>query len=210
MKVVLIAESEDTIKDCSSFLEESGADVITYRWFLKALDNLTEIQPHIIIVSALDFPRHWKTLFTHIETGEIKTRPLVYLISGPSFTEEEKEKAMFLGVQDIFSSPLTERDKASLLSMLPSTIETVSEEPENNESVQFSFINPLSGLVVTGSVLSYEHPALRFVPSSKESIEGIRFGQILEKCRFTYEGEQIMARAQVHGIGEEIEFCLLY
>ena len=29
MKVVLIAESEDTIKEYSSFLEEAGADVIT-------------------------------------------------------------------------------------------------------------------------------------------------------------------------------------
>lgn len=404
MKVVLIAESEDTIKEYSSFLEEAGADVITYRWFLKALDNLTEIQPHIIIVSALDFPRHWKTLFTHIEAGEVKTQPLVYLITDPSFTASEKKKAMFLGAQDIFNSPLTNRDKNSLLSMLPagmgietpvtspvvvqepvsapvepevsgeyaelkaqaesqgvavnkihnisaaeanafelidseisninptdddiqevsedgisepeeslviegaeedilstleeemtesvpsdepaSAPEPVSEAPDsdevpiqeavvsedtslpekdseaqsfttepvpsvvperpeqitwsapvdeadsteavtpqavsanevpsedevydNGDSVQFSFVNPRSGLVVTGTVESYEHPVIKFVPSSKEVIEGIRFGQILDQCKFTFEGETIKARAQIRGLGKAIEFCLLY
>ncbi len=384
MKVVLIAESEDTINEYSSFLEEAGADVITYRWFLKALDNLTEIQPHIIIVSALDFPRHWKTLFTHIEAGEVKTQPLVYLITDPSFTASEKKKAMFLGAQDIFNSPLTNRDKNSLLSMLPagmgleapapaaaqpaepesatvtapvesepageyaalkeqaeaegvavnkihnisaaeanafdlidseisninpadddiqevtedgiaepedslviegadedilstledemtespsdeeplpeepaaeenvadepiadeepfpeepavepdrpeqitwsapvdevdSPVETVPvEEPaeediyDNGDPVQFSFINPRSGLVVTGSVESYEHPVIKFVPSTEDSVEGIRFGQILDQCKFTFEGETIKARAQIRGLGKAIEFCLLY
>lgn len=393
MKVVLIAESEETIKEYSEFLEDAGADVITYRWFLKALDNLTEIQPHIIIVSALDFPRHWKTLFTHIEAGAIKTQPLVYLITDPSFTDSEKKKAMFLGAQDIFQTPLTNRDRNSLLSMLPAgmgiempaapvkreplpedepaadlsasesvaeeaadvpetqeekplseyealqqeaseeavsqnkihniaaaeanafelidseisnitldagddeEIEEVSEdgisapeeslviegadedilskledemtesdpdsvvaaaeaaaakleaqeaaatansapEPETepvpepapaepeaerpeqvtwsapideiDDSTQFSFINPRSGLVVTGTVQDYNHPTIKFIPSSADAVDGIRFGQILEQCKFTFEGETIKARAQVRGLGKAIEFCLLY
>ena len=380
MKVVLIAESEATINEYTSFLEEAGADVITYRWFLKALDNLTEIQPHIIIVSALDFPRHWKTIFTHIEAGAVKSQPLVYLITDPSFTDSEKKKAMFLGAQDIFQSPLTNRDKNSLLSMLPAgmgieipaapvkrepppedepaadlsvtesapeepseapevqeeapvseyealqkeasenaisqnkihniaaaeanafelidseisnisldaddDIEEVSEdgisapeesiviegadedilsrledemtesdpnavvaaaevaaeletqeaeeeavpEPETERPeqvtwsapideieeevseapIQFSFVNPRSGLVVSGTVQDYNHPTIKFEPSSEDSIEGIRFGQILEQCKFTFEGETIKARAQVRGLGKVIEFCLLY
>lgn len=380
MKVVLIAESEATINEYTSFLEEAGADVITYRWFLKALDNLTEIQPHIIIVSALDFPRHWKTIFTHIEAGAVKSQPLVYLITDPSFTDSEKKKAMFLGAQDIFQSPLTNRDKNSLLSMLPAgmgiempaapvkreplpedepaadlsvtesapeepseapevqeeapvseyealqkeasenaisqnkihniaaaeanafelidseisnisldaddDIEEVSEdgisapeesiviegadedilsrledemtesdpnavvaaaeaaaelEPQEAEEeavpepeterpeqvtwsapideieeevseapIQFSFVNPRSGLVVSGTVQDYNHPTIKFEPSSKDSIEGIRFGQILEQCKFTFEGETIKARAQVRGLGQAVEFCLLY
>lgn len=383
MKVVLIAESEDTINEYSAFLEEAGADVITYRWFLKALDNLTEIQPHIIIVSALDFPRHWKTIFTHIEAGAFKNQPLVYLITDPSFTASEKKKAMYLGAQDIFLSPLTSRDKNSLLSMLPAgmgiempsrpnqpmvqeaepapeaespfvedgpvlqmpvsdednvsgeyaalkaqaeegfiddtiippsvsmndfpaaddiptnddlvvgsadediltkiedemTVREIpdelkdepatipepeqeafpepenvtasvpeqaerpvqvewsapideepavsvseqysepSSEPEEGSEVQeefaegyttFSFVNPTTGMVVTGEVQKYDHPTIKFVPESREAISGIRFGQILDQCKFSFEGETVKARAQVRGLGNVIEFCLLY
>ena len=76
MKAVLIAETTEVIDGYKSFLEENGIDVIVYRWLLKALDNLEEIKPHIVMISVTDFPRHWKTL-----TQYAKAATAVFLLS---------------------------------------------------------------------------------------------------------------------------------
>ena len=62
MKALLIADDDDVIKKIQTALSDDGFDVITYRWLLKALDNIEEISPEAIIVSASSYPRHWKIL----------------------------------------------------------------------------------------------------------------------------------------------------
>ena len=40
MKALLIADDDDVIKKIQTALSDDGFDVITYRWLLKALDNI--------------------------------------------------------------------------------------------------------------------------------------------------------------------------
>ena len=62
MKALLVADDEKAINNISEVLKAAGYDTIVYTWLLKALDNIEEIAPHLIIVSTGDYPRHWKTL----------------------------------------------------------------------------------------------------------------------------------------------------
>lgn len=104
MKALLIADNPQAIDNISQILETAGYDVITYKWLLKALDNIEEISPHLIIVSAKDYPRHWKTLAQYAQTVFASYKPQVILYAEGGLDDEEKSKAQALKVRGIFES----------------------------------------------------------------------------------------------------------
>lgn len=104
MKAVIIADNDVVIDNVKTVLKSFGYDTIIYRWLLKALDNLEEISPHLIVVSSADYPRHWKTLCQFSTTGISGYFPQVILYTNNEFSEDEKEKAKALGIRGIFSS----------------------------------------------------------------------------------------------------------
>ena len=62
MIALLISGSQDEYRSIKSALEEKNYGVVQYDNFLKAYDNLEEIHPDVIVVSAQDYPRHWKII----------------------------------------------------------------------------------------------------------------------------------------------------
>lgn len=113
MKALVIADNEKVIKRTNLTLEKFGYDTIVYRWLLKALDNIEEISPHLIIISTKDYPRHWKTLTqfscwskpsdTTASSFDVIQFPQVILIAGDNFSDEERDKANTLNVAGIFN-----------------------------------------------------------------------------------------------------------
>ncbi len=71
MKALLVVEDDAIADAVRYYLQPLGLDVIRYRDPLKALDNLDEINPDAVIMSARDFPRHWKTIVVNLRA----TRP---------------------------------------------------------------------------------------------------------------------------------------
>ena len=104
MKALLIADDELAITNISQVLETAGYDVIVYKWLLKALDNIEEIAPHLIVVSTKDYPRHWKTLTQFASTAFGGYRPEVVLYTDGTLDEEELRKAQALKVRGWFES----------------------------------------------------------------------------------------------------------
>ena len=68
MKALLVLEDKEKLSLLNKKLTETGYDTICYQWLLKALDNIEEIAPHLIFISAIDYPRHWKTFVQHVRT----------------------------------------------------------------------------------------------------------------------------------------------
>ena len=104
MKALLIADDDDVIKKIQTALSDDGFDVITYRWLLKALDNIEEISPEAIIVSASSYPRHWKTLAQFAKSEITGFLPKIVLYSERDFSEEDIKKSEILGIDGIFYS----------------------------------------------------------------------------------------------------------
>jgi len=114
MKALVIADNEKVIKRINSTLESFGYDTIVYRWLLKALDNIEEISPHLIVISTEDYPRHWKTLTQFAEwtqnaenqdaadSFDVIQFPQVILMVGDNFSAEEEDKAKTLRVVGTF------------------------------------------------------------------------------------------------------------
>ena len=104
MKALLVADNEMAINNISSVLKSAGYDTIVYKWLLKALDNIEEIAPHLIVVSTGDYPRHWKTLAQYASSGFGDYNPEVILYTDENFSEEEEKKAEALHVRGCFDS----------------------------------------------------------------------------------------------------------
>lgn len=104
MKALLVADDEKAVTNISEVLKSAGFDVIVYKWLLKAMDNLVEIKPHMIVVSIKDYPRHWKTLAQYSSNLETDYKPEMILYAPEGLSDEEKEKAGALKIRGIFYS----------------------------------------------------------------------------------------------------------
>ena len=130
MKALIIADDETVIERVSEAVKTCGYDVIVYRWLLKALDNIEEIAPQLIIVSAKDYPRHWKTLVQFVSCNAAEPQMILY--TGGAFSEEEAKKASLLQIRGTF--PAVDDDGiAALQHLLARNAESESEEPVEAE-----------------------------------------------------------------------------
>lgn len=98
MKALVISERSEIIDFVTPRLKELGFDIIHYKWIIKALDNIEEIQPDLIVLSASEYPRHWKTLAGFVQSGIGGNDVGVYLYETTPLSEEENKKAQGLGV----------------------------------------------------------------------------------------------------------------
>lgn len=115
MKALLISESDEILNSYAAFFKETGYDTVCYRWLLKAMDNLEEIEPLVVFIDGFGYPRHWKTLAQYIKTS-FKNAPLVLLAA--DLSEEETKKADCLDVHCIRGSIDDEQTRRNILSLL--------------------------------------------------------------------------------------------
>ena len=98
MKALVISDRQEITHFVNPLLLNKSFDLIHYKSILKALDNIEEIQPDIIILSADEFPRHWKTLVGFVQSGIGGNEVKVYLYDKNPLSDEDNKKALELGV----------------------------------------------------------------------------------------------------------------
>jgi len=92
MKALIICDECKISSQVNDFLAKQGIDSIIYNWFLKALDNIEEINPDIIIVNGEEFPRHWKIVAQFITSNLFKKKIPLYIYSAKELSSEDSEK----------------------------------------------------------------------------------------------------------------------
>ncbi len=100
MKALVISDRQEIIESVTPVLKQNGFDIIHYRWIIKALDNVEEIQPDVIVLSAAEYPRHWKTLSGFVKSGIGGNSVKLYLNDLKELNAEDSKKAGDLGVED--------------------------------------------------------------------------------------------------------------
>ena len=98
MKALVISDRQEIIDFVTPLLKENGFDLIHYRWIIKALDNIEEIQPDVIVLSAIEYPRQWKTLAGFVQSGIGGNDVKVYLYDTQPLSDDENKKALELDV----------------------------------------------------------------------------------------------------------------
>lgn len=131
MKAVIIAESENIIEEFSQYYKENGYDIIVYRWLMKAMDNIEEIDPDLIFINAEEYPRHWKVLCQYV--AGLNKNPKIVLYSSSVLNDEDKTKAKILNIDSVINSSEDLQEICTLEELCPTTTESEQEietEPE--------------------------------------------------------------------------------
>lgn len=150
MKALIISDKQEIIDFSSKFLRENGYDIIVYRWLLKAIDNIEEIQPDLIILSAAEYPRHWKTLASFVKSGIGGNNVQIYLYDPDSLSDEEKQKAVELGIKDYITSLNTKNFEKIILS---NNNKTSFSQDTQNSLCRIIFTNPVTRKFLFGTAV---------------------------------------------------------
>lgn len=126
MKTLLISESQDILTSYADFFKSMGYENLCYRWLLKAMDNLEEIQPDVVFINASDYPRHWKTIVQYIRASGF-CNPVV-LLTAEHLNDDDEAKARFLDIYCITSSIDDEQTRQNLRKYLTAQCEDTAEK----------------------------------------------------------------------------------
>lgn len=198
MKALLISDLPRSTDDLQPLFSEYEFELIHYRSPLKALDNIEEISPNIVIINARDFPRHWKPITQHIRWDTSKEETLVVLLTPPNFSADEADKAMFLGVQGVIT--LNENGNfKDILQELRMIFDRYNYKRIKNisKNLQFLFTNPITETIVTGTVKNLTEEGMVFLPDMPANTDNLTADMILEQCSLKIEQRSIVPNCKI-------------
>jgi DNA-binding response OmpR family regulator len=238
MKALIISDANDIINEFTEYYKSQNYDVIVYRWLMKALDNIEEIDPDLIFVNATEYPRHWKILSQYVKG--IDKNPKIVLFSSLPLSNEDREKAECLQIDSIVNStedleevctitdicqdseansPETENiieqeQTDSKINQEDEQIEKVLEQPTLPEIkteikvCKFLFSNPVNLVLITGKVESFNDSKLIFLPDNPEDTANIAVDTIIKKCTLKVDNQINTVDVKVIKNDTEIEFLI--
>ena len=199
MKLLLVLGSDKTYDNVSLFLKPLGFDMIRYRSVQKAMDNVDEIDPVGIIISAKDFPRHWKTMVRFVRYFRpLKDCPIV-ILKGDNFPEEEINKAMALDVNGLILESLDNPAESEKIQTLLARYVAVDDKrinrryrPENWSNIGFVFSHPADEKIITGVVKTVSATGISFEPDRPGLVENLKTETEIRDCSLRV-GEEILS-----------------
>ncbi|MDR2403371.1 MAG: PilZ domain-containing protein [Spirochaetaceae bacterium] len=189
MKLLLILGSDDVLDLISRNIKPLGFDLIRYRYVIKAMDNIDEIDPTAIIISAQDFPRHWKILLQYVRAERSKDVCPIIILRGDNFSLEDASKAFFIGANGIVSENLVFAGEMHRLQNILSRYVNVEEkrkarryEAETWTRFGLCVANPLNKIIIIGTVKTLSTTGISFAPYDQELIENIPPDEEVGEC----------------------------
>jgi hypothetical protein len=186
----LLAIASDRLSDLVTYyLRPLGFDVIRYKNPIKAMDNVDEVAPEAIIVSALDFPRHWKPFVQYVRSYRPKENCVFIILKGNLFPFEEAAKAVFLGVNGVIHEDLSKREELERFQHILKRYLSIDDNrsgdrfiPSSHDRIDFTFAHPERFTIISGRVEAISPRAISFKPDIPELTEDLRPGQELPDC----------------------------
>ncbi|MDR2617458.1 MAG: PilZ domain-containing protein [Treponema sp.] len=189
MKLLLVLGSDKTYNLISLYVRPLGFELIRYHNAIKAMDNLDEADPSGIIISAQDFPRHWKTIVQFVRNERAKDVCPIIILKGDNFPLEETSKAFYLGVSGIVAESLDNASEVDRLQGILSRYMPVEEKrrtrryhTENWQRINFVFANPKDQTIITGEVKTISSGGLSFLPDYSNVMKDIMLNMELTEC----------------------------
>jgi len=189
MKLLLVLSSDDTYSNIAHFVKPLGFELIRYNHVLKAMDNIDEIEPSAIIISARDFPRHWKTMVQFVRNERSKEICPIIILKGSNFPQEETHKASFLGVSGIVTEAMDNTAEIDRLQGILSRYLPVDEKRRSKrfnaepwQRIGFVFNRPQDSVLVTGEIKTISTGGLSLLPDNPSLMKDIFLDMELTEC----------------------------
>jgi hypothetical protein len=159
------------------------------------MDNIDEINPGAIIVSARDFPRHWKILVQFARAGLAKEDCPIIVLKTPDFSDEESSKASFLGISCLVNDNLDNPAEAEDFLRILSRHIKANERHLNHclfvepwSRFGFMFARPQDKLIVPCELLTISTTGVSFKHAGFDLMKGLSPGMELAECSLRLGG----------------------
>ncbi|MDR1362987.1 MAG: PilZ domain-containing protein [Spirochaetaceae bacterium] len=189
MKLLLVLGASETYRQIADYVKDLGAEIVHYQHVLKAMDNIDEISPDGLIVSAADFPRHWKTLISFIRNERPPEVCAATVLYGPLFSDKERRKAKLLNVDCLLNEAHLDKRSLDCLreTLRPhiSAVEWVNHlavRPKNSKDMAMIITNPLTGALITGKVIKISQDGVVFMPEQSRLTRNLALMTELPGC----------------------------
>jgi hypothetical protein len=185
MKALIVARSEALKNLLSYHLKPLGFEILYSSDPVAVLENLEEMDPEMILASATDFPRHWKTLIKVLREKRSKEECVFILLAG-ELPFEEAAKATHLGVNGIVAADLGDKQQVRQLGQVFRRYRSLKDKRRFHrliltaqERAQLVFVHPRSSAIITGSLSEISIQGAGFKPVDMESTSDLRRGEEL-------------------------------
>jgi len=213
MKALLIINDDATSQIASFYLKPMGMDIIRYRDPLKALDNLEEIQPDAIIMSARDFPRHWKPIVVNIRSKFNKSACIIVLLKGDYFPMEEAAKAAHLEVNGIIREDLGDEMERTRFQQLFKRYVQVDEARTTDrrpvakwDKLDFVFNHPANMAPITGRIETISLSGLSMRPDHPSLCSDLEAGSLIEDAGMRIDNKVVNFGCKLQRAGAILAF----
>ncbi|MDR3247615.1 MAG: PilZ domain-containing protein [Treponema sp.] len=188
MKLLLVVGSDDTYELISLYIRPLGFEMIRYRHIIKAMDNMDEVDPAGVIISANDFPRHWKAMVQFIRAERAKEICPIIILTGKNFPLESTTQAFYIGVSGIVDETLSTSDLDRLQTIISRYI-PVDERRRSHrfyttEWNRFGLLisNPKDKTIIPGEIKNISSSGLSFSPAYSALMKDINVHAVLDQC----------------------------
>jgi hypothetical protein len=175
-----------------------GFEFIRYRHVIKAMDNVDEVDPAGIIISANDFPRHWKALVQFVRAERSKEACPIVVLKGQDFPLEESSQAFFIGVSGLVDETLGNADLERLQTIISRYIPVEDRRRarrffvEDRKNFCFLASNPLDKVLIPGDIKTISFTGFSFLPVYSALMKDITLSMELPDCSLR-AGDRILS-----------------
>jgi hypothetical protein len=185
MKALIFARNEALKNLLAYHLKPLGFEILYSSDPVTLLENLEELDPEMILASAADFPRHWKTLIKVVRERRSKEECVFILLAG-HLPFEEAAKATHLGVNGIVGADPADKQQVRQLGQVFRRYRSLKDQRRFHrliltpqERAQLVFVHPRSSAIITGSLSEISIQGASFKPVDMDSTSDIRRGEEL-------------------------------
>ena len=213
MKALVIVENDDVARLVEFITHPLGIDIIRYNDPLKALDNLEEIRPDAVIMSAQDFPRHWKSIVVNIRAARPKGECAVILLKGEWFPFDEAAKAAHLGINGVVRENLGDKaERTRFQQLIKRYIEiddsrlTDRQVPDELDRVDFMFSHPQRFTPIPGRIETISKNGLSFLPDAPALVSDLELGTTIPDASLRIDNTIIFFACKLVRTGHILAF----
>lgn len=181
--ILMLVKDESPWTELGRQLAPYGVSLVHYRHPLKAMDNLEEIHPAIVLYDLQDFPRHWKILVKYLREEFNKDQVVFLLLTKGQAPLEEANKALYLGVNGILQDgdpeTLARNIREVFLRYGNFEVPSAAETLETTEPLPFLFRHPRRRHLVTGMFTRYDGTRATFKPDFAHEVADLVEGEVI-------------------------------
>ena len=213
MRAMLVSTREELREALALHFSPHQMEIVRYGHPLKAMDNLEELRPDVILWSTRDYPRHWKPFMPLLRQSFDRDDCAMVLLHNNDLVAKETEALKILGINGMVLEDLTDPDTISQLRGIISRYKPISENRgvrrytvKSHDRISALFANPRTLRLVRGRVEDISPRGFRFLPNSAESARGIEMDASVSPVSLRVGDEVMNLNARVVEAGQTISF----